>query len=341
MIEPKMTKKSTTDSTKSSASKTRRLQSKRQRRLLTNSRIFRYGVRNFTRNSWLTVAATAVMSITLLIMFSTIVVSQMLSSTVVSLREKIDISIYLDPSISDDTLRNLKGKMQLVDNVRSVAVSNSKQQYQDYVTQYPDKLETLVTLTEQGIDPSTKFPAVMNVKVNDLSNLTPIKQVVGDDPQFKQWLYANRAPSYAGEQQNTINRIASWASFAKRIGLILGSVFLVISVLVIFNTIRMAIFSRRDEISMMRSVGADRHFVRGPFLIEAELYGALAAVVATALGYFLFIWITPGLEAYGIATTEVRDILSNWMALIFVAVLAVGILIGYVSARLAVRRYLK
>lgn len=328
-------------STKTKTPKVRRLQSKKQRRLLTNMRIVRYGLRNFTRNSWLTVAATAVMTITLLIMFATIMISQMLSSTVTSLREKIDVSIYFDPSASDDTLRNLKGKMQLVENVREVTVSNSKQQYQDYIEQNPDKIETLVTLTEQGIDPSTKFPAVMNVKVNDLSNLTPIKKVVSEDPQFKQWVYQKRPPSYAGEQQDTINRIASWASFAKRTGLILGSTFLVISVLVIFNTIRMAIFSRRDEISMMRSVGADRHFVRGPFLIEAEMYGGLAAIVATTLGYLLFIWITPSLESYGVATSEVRNVLSDWMAVIFLAMLSVGVLIGYVSARLAVRRYLK
>lgn len=340
MTEPKISKKPAA-SAKNSTPKVRRLQSKKQRRLLTNSRIFRYGVRNFTRNSWLTVAATAVMTITLLIMFATIVISQMLNSTVVSLREKIDISIYLDPSVSDDTLRNLKGKMQLVENVRSVATSNSQQQYQDYIDQNPDKIETLATLAEQGIDPSTKFPAVMNVKVNDLSNLTPIKKVVGEDPQFKQWIYSKRAPSYAGEQQDTINRIASWASFAKQLGLILGSVFLVISVLVIFNTIRMAIFSRRDEISMMRAVGADRHFIRGPFLIEAEMYGILAAIIATVIGYFLFIWVTPGLEGYGIATSEIRDILSDWIILIFAAMVAVGLSIGYISARLAVRRYLK
>ena len=103
----------------------------------------------------------------------------------------------------------------------------------------------------------------------------------------------------------------------------------------------MAIFSRRDEIGMMRAVGADRHFIRGPFIIEAEMYGILAAIIATVVGYFLFIWVTPGLERYGIATDEIRNILSDWMIVIFAAMIAVGLAIGYLSARLAVRRYLK
>lgn len=343
MIKTK-SKSSASKDRNTSSSKVGRLQTKRQHKLLTHSRILRYGVRNFTRNSWLTVVATVVMVITLLIMFATIAISQMLNSTVVSLREKIDISIYLKPSISDDTLRNLKGKMQLVDNVRSVSVSNSQSEYDAYIDQIksdPEKISVISTLSESGVKPEDKFPAIMHVKVNDLTKLDPIKKMVSDDPQFKEWTYEKRAPSYAGDQQDTINRIASWASFAQRSGLIAGAIFLTISILVIFNTIRMAIFSRRDEIEMMKSVGADSHFIRGPFLIEAQMYGFFAAILATALGYLLFMWIAPGLEEYGVVINDFHTILVEWVALIFAAMIAAGVAIGYISARFAVRKYLK
>lgn len=329
---------------KTPSGRVRRLKIKDQRWLLKQSRIFRYGVRNFTRNAWLTVAATAVMTITLLIIFATMVISQMLNSTVLSLREKIDISIYFNPETSDDTLRNLKGKMQLVENVRSVSVSSGQSEYNSYVNQIkddPEKMKALTTLAESGIEPADNFPAVMHVKVNNLNSLDSIKTAVNEDPQIQKWLSPKRAPSYAGDQQDTINRIANWANFAQRAGFIAGTIFLVISILVIFNTIRMAIFSRRDEIEMMKSVGADSHFIRGPFLIEAEMYGFLAALVATALGYLLFIWIAPSLESYGVDVTEVHRLLIDWVFLITVAMVAAGAAIGYISARLAVRKYLK
>ncbi len=324
--------------------KTRRLKDTKKRNLLTYSRVTRYGVRNFTRNSWLTVAATAVMTITLLIVFATAVITHMLNSTVTSMREKIDISIYLKPTTSDDTLRNLKGIMQLADNVRSVTTSSGKDEYNKYIDQIKGdtaKIQAISSLSESGLDPAQSFSAVMNVKVNDLNKLSSIKETVETSQLFQEWIDSNRTQTYDSDQQSTINRISSWASFAQQAGLAAGVIFLIISVLVIFNTIRMAIFSRRDEIEMMRSVGAEKFFVRGPFLIEAEMYGLLAALVATALGYLLFIWIAPGLSGYGISVTDTQALLIGWYWLVIMAMVAGGVLIGYASAWMATRRYLK
>jgi len=320
-----------------SAAKVRLNRPKQTRRVLTHSRVMRYGVRNFTRNAWLTVAATAVMVVTLLIIFATVILSQMLNTTVTKLRENIDISIYFDPKTDDDTLRNLAGKMRLVDNVKIVTTSNSQNEYNTFVNENKNDSNLIKTISDIDIN----FPAVMHVKVNDLNNLKPIRDVVETDPQFQKWIYTRRPPTYAGDQQATINKIASWASLAQRGGLVAGAVFLVISILVIFNTIRMAIFSRREEIEMMKSVGADKYFIRGPFLIEAEMYGVLAAVIATVLGYVGFMWLAPGLSSYGVMINSVESMLVAWWWLVLLAMMAIGVAIGYISARLSARRYLK
>ncbi|MCL2452025.1 ABC transporter permease [Candidatus Saccharibacteria bacterium] len=318
-------------------SKVRLARPKQTRRVLTRSRIMRYGVRNFTRNAWLTVAATAVMTITLLIMLVTVVMSQMLNSTVDKLRDNIDVSIYIDPKADDDILEQLKGKMRLVENVKSVSVSNSQNEYEKFVEENKDDSDLIKTISDIEVN----FPSVIHVRVNDLNNLEPIREMVEENPQYQKWLYARRAPTYAGDQQVTINRIANWANLAQRGGLVAGGVFLIISILVIFNTIRMAIFSRREEIDMMRSVGADRHFIRGPFLIEAQMYGVLAAVIATALGYLALMWLAPGLSNAGVMVEPIEDVMTSWWWLVLLAMIAVGVAIGYISARLSARRYLK
>jgi cell division transport system permease protein len=310
---------------------------KQTRRALTHSRIMRYGVHNFTRNAWLTVAATAVMTVTLLIMFTTIIMSQMLNSTVTKLRENIDVSIYLKPTADDDILRNLAGKMRLVENVKDVTVSSSQDEYDKFVDENKGDSNLIKTISDIEVN----FPAVMHVRVNDLNNLQPIRDTVEKDSQYQKWIYARRAPTYAGDQQQTINKIASWASLAQNGGLIAGGVFLIISILVIFNTIRMAIFSRREEIDMMKSVGADKYFIRGPFLIEAEMYGTLAAIIATVLGYTAFMWLAPGLSSYGVMVAPVQELLAFWWWVVLLAMIAVGVAIGYLSARLSTRRYLK
>jgi cell division transport system permease protein len=222
-------------------------------------------------------------------------------------------------------------------NAGGVTVSNSQSEYDKFVEENKNDPNLIKTISEIEVN----FPAVMHVKVNDLNNLQPIRELVEENSQYQEYLYGRRPPTYAGDQQETINKIASWADLAQRGGLIAGGVFLVISILVIFNTIRMAIFSRREEIEMMKSVGADRYFIRGPFLIEAEMYGILAAIIATVLGYIAFMWLVPGLSSYGVIVDSVQSIMVSWWWVVLLAMIAIGVAIGYISARLSARRYLK
>ena len=111
--------------------------------------------------------------------------------------------------------------------------------------------------------------------------------------------------------------------------------------LIIFNTIRMAIFSRKDEIEMMKLIGADKSFIRGPFVVEAVMYGFFAALFATGLGVSLFLASESKLSAYGVATADLHTSLVMYSPLVLVIMIGIGASIGVVSSRLAVRRYLK
>ena len=138
-----------------------------------------------------------------------------------------------------------------------------------------------------------------------------------------------------------IATITSWAQIARTGGIILAAVFLVISVLIIFSTIRMAIFSRREEIYMMKLVGAEKGFIRGPFLIEAEMCGIISGLLAATVSYFGFMVLAPKLEGYGIDVSNITEILeSNKLILMYLIFMAAGIVIGRVSARLAISKYL-
>ena len=149
-----------------------------------------------------------------------------------------------------------------------------------------------------------------------------------------------KQPTYDVNQVE-IATITSWARIARTGGIILAVVFLVISILIIFSTIRMAIFSRREEIYMMKLVGADKRFIRGPFLVEAEICGILAGLVAASASYFGFMWLAPKLSGYGINVDEILGILqSSKLVLMFLVFVGLGIIIGRVSARLAVSKYL-
>lgn len=185
------------------------------------------------------------------------------------------------------------------------------------------------------------MPATMRIKVYNASDLDSIRELVETDDLFQAHISPDKAPTYDANQAE-IQTINSWATIAKNGGLILGAIFIAISVLVIFNTIRMAIFSRREEIYMMKLVGADTSFIRGPFLIEAQISGIISGLLASTLAYIGFRFIAPNLASYGIDISLVSDLMTtSKLVLVYLCVIGVGILIGTISARLAMKKYLK
>lgn len=321
---------------KKEVKKERLINTQRRRTFLTWTRVVRYGLRNFTRNAWLTIAATVVMVITLLIIFVTGVASSVLNETITSQRDKIDLSFYLKYNISNDMLRNLAGRLRTQPNVTSVTTSTSDDEYNKASK---DNVEAWSLVIGQGVKPT--FPAVIHVKLSDMNKRGDIEKYVANDKQFKEWSDTSVVNSQDFEtRQATIDKLSNIMTYASRVGIIAGAIFIVISVLIIFNTIRMTIFSRRDEISMMKSIGADSYFIRGPFLIEAELYGFIAALIAYGIGYLAQSKILPSLGGY-IEVAKTQAMLSQWWFVILLAMLLVGYLIGDLSARMALHKYLK
>ena len=305
------------------------------------ARIVKYGTSGFVRNIWLSTAATAVMSITLIILFVTIVASVILTSTAALMKDKIDITIYLQPNTSEETLVELKGIMSKDKNIKSVEVSTSENEYGKFLDENANSEDVLNVLDDDMKDIMvSKMQATMRIKVYDVDNLDSIKKIVEENELFVEYVDDEKEPTYDVNRAE-IATITSWAQIARTGGIILAAVFLVISVLIIFSTIRMAIFSRREEIYMMKLVGAEKNFIRGPFLVEAEMCGMISGLLAATVSYFGFMMLAPKLESYGIDVSSITDILkSNQLILVYLAFVAAGIVIGRISARLAISKYL-
>ena len=304
-------------------------------------RIWKYGTKSFARNIWLSTAATVVMAITLIILFVTIVASVILTNTANVMRDKIDITIYLKPNTSAKTLEELTNIISKDKNIKSVVTSTSEEEYDKFISENSDSKDILDVLDDEMKEIMiSKMQATMRIKVYDVDNLDSVKQIVETDETFIENADEEMKATYDVNQAE-IATITSWARIARTGGIILAIVFLVISVLIIFSTIRMAIFSRREEIYMMKLVGADKRFIRGPFLVEAELCGVIAGLVATTASYFGFMAIAPNLTEYGISVDAIVEVLeSNKLILMYLIFIVGGILIGRISARLAISRYL-
>jgi cell division transport system permease protein len=283
------------------------------------------------------VAATAVMTITLLIIFTTFVAQNILTDTVGDLRNKVDMSIYLKTDTTDKVGNDLIAELKKLSSVRSVTYINAAKAREQVAQANSGDSSVIAAINEA----TNKTPATLRVVVSDINNTTQLEHFVSTDTLLKQNISPDYKPSFAGERRNTIQSIGRAVNFAQKVGIAAGLIFVIISALIIFNTIRMAIFNRKEEIQMMKLIGANQSFIRGPFLIEATIYGFIAALIATGVGLFGLYKSSATLASYQISVQPTIDLITHDIAIVIVSMIAVGALIGVVSSILATRRYLK
>lgn len=326
--------------TKKSLKKIRKSRNKHP--LRNEARIIKYGTSGFSRNIWLSSAATVVMMVTLIILFVTVVASIILTNTAEIMKEKIDITIYIKPNTEQSVYEELSTILKKDSNVKSVTTSNSDEEYAKLRSENADSSEITTILDDEEMRDlmAKKVQGTLRVKVNDVDNLDSIKNLVDTNPTFQYYLDDEKEPTYDANQAE-IATITNWARIARAAGLGLAVVFLVISILIIFSTIRMAIFSRREEIYMMKLVGAEKRFIRGPFLVEAEICGIIAGIAAATISYAGFVALAPKLQSYGIDIDSIMTVLqSNQLIIVYLIFVLLGILISRISASLAISKYL-
>ena len=313
-------------------------QAKRHRRQwLAFVRMCRYGVNNFTRNAWLTIAATAVMTITLLIILLTVVAQNVLSDTAAEVGKNIDRSIYLKTGTTEQEAKPIMDDLRKLSNVESVSFVSSEAGRSKVAQENKADMGVLSALNEA----TNKIPATIRISLKDVNNTLLLVEFVNANQPLKEYIDAARRPSFMGDRKAATDTIADWTAAAQKIGIGASVVFMAISMLIIFNTIRMAIFNRKDEIEMMKLIGADKNFIRGPFVVEAVVYGFIAAVIATGVGLAILYSARAGVGEWGLNIRPTLDMFTMYVGFVLLGMIALGAIIGMISSFLATRRYLK
>lgn len=308
-----------------------------RRQWVTFWRMCRYGINNFTRNAWLTLAATAIMTITLLTIFAGVVSQKVFTDTVEQLRDEVKMSIYLSTGTEADEAEAVRQELESLESVISVGIESPEDARENFIEQSVDSPESLEAVKEA----TNQFPWTLSIKVENINDTSELSKFVDENETLAAVIDKNRDPSFEGDRRSAIETIGNAADFAQRASIIAIAVFVVISMLIIFNTIRMAIFNRREEIQMMKLIGAESSFIRGPFLVEAIVYGFFAALIASGIGYALVIFGEPTLTSAGISMSGTVTMLTLYAGFVLLGMILIGAFIGVVSSLLATRRYLK
>lgn len=306
------------------------------RKLITFSRIIKTGSLNFIRNAWLAIAAMAVMIITLTVVLFSIIANATFANTITQITNKIDISAFLHDGITEADTAKLVADVKKLPNVKAVNYVSKEDALKRYIEANADNPELLAAVSQTD----NPLPPTIQIKPKDLDRIQEIRDFLSTPDAQK--LVAD--VSYRDERKEAIDKITHATNLLQRAGIVTVLVFAVISVLIIFNTIQMAIFNRRDELTIMRLLGASTSYIRGPFVVESVIYGILSAVLSTLLIHSLFVASSSALQASSLGLLDIAyaaEYFDQHLWNLLAMQLGIGILIGAVSSVVATRRYLK
>lgn len=300
-------------------------------------RILRTGVLNFIRNAWLGIAAMAVMVITLTIILFSIIANATFANTVQQITDRIDISVYIKDSVTVQKRDELVKQIRALENVKSVEYISKDQALEVYKKQNASNPDLLVAISQTD----NPLPASLQIKPKDPNKIDSIKTFL-EKKDIKN--LQSDETSYSGDRKDAIDKITSATNFFRQAGIAGVLIFAFISMLIIFNTIQMAIFNRRDELTIMRLLGASTNFIRGPFIVESIMYGIVSGVLSIAIVHAIFTISAKAFEASSLGILDInysnKYFADHYFAFLGLQ-LGVGVLIGAISSIIATRRYLK
>lgn len=318
--------------------KLRQLASSRKNRGRNARRIVKYGAQSFRRNNWLSVAAIIIMTITLVIIATTLIATHVMSVAMDTVKDQVDMSVYIKQDATEKQIKKITTGMKALSSVERVSVvdpesANNAAIEQILKTERIKDKELIAAIK----DTPNHLPWTINIKIKDLNDTSELEEFVYNDKSMEDML-DSRPPSFSSSHRDTIARIGRVMAAVRNGGLVAAVIFTVVSIIIIYNTIRMAIFNRQEEIYMMKLVGADRSFIRGPFLVEAAFYGIIAGIIAIILEVLALALLNGRLP---LPLDQTIELLKTNGALYTIALIFCGIFIGIVSALFATRKYLK
>jgi len=296
------------------------------------SRIFHFGFKNFWRNGWLSTVTVVIMTLALFVFVGLILFNVITNRAATSIQDKIDISVYFNTNAPEDQILNIQQSLQSLPQVQNVEYISRDQALDTFKQNHSQDPTISQAINELGVNP---LEASLNIKAKDPSQYATIADYLAS-PSLSQYI---DSVSYT-QNQEIIDRLARIVKDVELGGLIIALILTLIAGLVVFNTIRLAIYSNREEIGVMRVVGASNSLTRGPYVVEGMLCGAIATVVALAIIAPALYLVNPYLNVF-IPGLEIFHYYYTHLLSLFVYALIFSIVVGGLSSFVAVKRYLK
>ncbi|MBX9907039.1 ABC transporter permease [Patescibacteria group bacterium] len=299
-------------------------------------RTVRSGFVGFWRNAFVSLAAIFVMMVTLFVVGSVLFLSQLLNVSLAQIQDKVDINVYFTTDAVPDEILALKKSLEALPEVEAVTYISREEALIAFEERHEGDETTAQAIEELGDNP---LGATLRVRTKETSQYEGIAAFLDEQnattPIEKGFIDSINYDTNKG----AIDKLTAIINAIERVSFFATIILIVASILITFNTIRLAIYTSREEITVMRLVGAGNMFIRGPFILQGIMYGAVAAILTLLLFYPITLWLSDGTRAF--FQLDLFQYYVQDFGHIFLVIMGSGIMLGMVSSILAIARYLR
>ena len=298
-------------------------------------RVARAGFVGFWRNAFVSIAAIFVMTVALFVVGSTMMINKLLDVSLENLQNKVDINVYFVVDAQQDDIDALKSSLEGLPDVEEVVFTSREDALAGFSERWRNDETIMQGLEELGDNP---LGASLSIRAREISQYEGIAQFLSEQQALENPQRPLIDEVNFVKNKDSIDKLTGIINAVDRSTVIAMIVLVSAAVLITFNTIRLAIYTSREEISVMRLVGASNTFIRGPFMLQGVMYGVASGVLALLIIYPIVLWLGPEAETF--FQFNLFNYFISDFPRIFGIIVGSGIVLGMVSSMMAVARYL-
>lgn len=296
-------------------------------------RTLRESLKNFFRNGWLSAATVSILTMALFSVGAFYVITLTADDMLKKIQDKINVSVYFKSDVSEKDLLEARSELEKISEVKSVKYISKEQALEDFRKSNEDEPSIIQSLDELGENP---LLASLVIKAKQPDQYDALVKSV-EEASFKKDI---SRINYK-KTKDVIDNLNKFVAILRQAGTILGALFSLISILITFNAIRVTIYTYRQEIEIMRLVGASNTFIRLPFIFEGILYGIGASLVSMLALFAAIKFATPYVSMIIVTTESLISFYQHSFWTVLGLQIAIGSGIGVISSWIAMRKYLK
>jgi len=251
-----------------------------------------------------------------------------------SVKDKVDVSVYFKSEVEADEVINVRYRLEELSQVKEISYVSEEEALERFKEEHKDESAILESIDQLDENP---LGATLIIKANSIDDYPSILLLL-DDPDYDELIHDK---SFV-DNEKVINQLSELSNKIETVGIIVSIIFIAVAVLIVFNTIRINIYTHREEIGIMKLVGATNWFVRAPFLVESIIYAVMAVVICLAVLYPLLGVVAPQVNSFFEGhNLNIINYFNNNLWQIIGWQFAFAIILSIISSSIAIGRYLR